>query len=235
MSIIHLLLWMDYFVYKYLSVVDLTDLVHFLAKVCTGATFEVKLSHHFSAIDGHNMPVRGCGLWRLSWCWRADRRGRGNRFRWGGKQYRRYSRSELGWKRGCRGVLLHLCAATVKDDFPCLPLYYWDGGSSGMIHGPAWKSMWASQTWNRCGRLARQKWELKRGRRRGLWREGGGAEEFTEVHKSRLLSSWAGPHGGVGVRVMWEGKKGGEVSWCGNGEVLQRVWPIGGLKAYNNG
>ncbi len=92
------------------------------------------------------------------------------------------------WKRGCRGVLLQLCAATVKDDFPCLPLYYWDGGSSGMIHGPAWKSMWASQTWNRCGRLARQKWELERERRR----EGGRCEGKEVELRSSLKSTRVG-------------------------------------------
>lgn len=47
---------------------------------------------------------------------------------------------------------------------------------------------------------------------REVWREGGGAEEFTEVHKSGLLSSCAGPRGGVEVGAMWEGKKMGEVS-----------------------
>lgn len=123
----------------------------------------------------------------------------------------------LGWKRSCKrkwwgvkgeSLLLHLCAATVKDDFPCLPLYCWDGGSSSVIHEPAWKSMQAAQTWNQW--LGSKRGEEEEGREE--LREGGGAKEFTEVCWSGTISSWAGPRGGVEVGPMWEGKQRGEVS-----------------------
>lgn len=36
-------------------------------------------------------------------------------------------------KSGCTSVLLHLCAATVRDNLRCLP-FYRDVASSGMIY-----------------------------------------------------------------------------------------------------
>lgn len=86
----------------------------------------------------------------------------------------------------------------------------------------------AAGWWGRSG-------SLREGRGgRELWREGGGAKEFTEVHKSGLHSSWAGPRGGVEVGALWEGKQRGEVSWCGNEEVPQSS-TNGDLKACTNG
>lgn len=83
------------------------------------------------------------------------------------------------------------------------------------IHEPAWKSMWAAQTWNRCGRLD----EARAGEGKEGCSEGARAEEFTEVCQSGTLSSWAGPRGGVEVGPLWEGKQKGEAASCSSTEV----------------